>query len=45
MVLKYGMEMAQVTKLVPCKTDGRLLLSGFEAVVTLTRVIRHTVVH
>jgi len=32
-------------KLVPCGTDGRLLLSGFQAVVTLTltldRVIRH----
>jgi len=23
-------------KLVPCGTDGRLLLSGFQAVVTLT---------
>jgi len=38
-----------VKKLVPCGTDGRLLLSGFQAVVTLTltldRVIRHTVVH
>jgi len=36
-------------KLVPCGTDGRLLFSGFQAVVTLTltlyRVIRHTVVH
>ena len=36
-------------KLVPCGTDVRLLLSGFQAVVTLTltldRVIRHTVVH
>jgi len=36
-------------KLVPCGTDGRLLLSGFQAVVTLTltldRVIRHTVVY
>jgi len=34
-------------KLVPYGTDGRLLLSGFQAVVTLTLdwVIRHTVVH
>jgi len=36
-------------KLVPCGTDGRLLLSGLQALVTLTltldRVIRHTVVH
>jgi len=36
-------------KLVPCGTDGRLLLSGFQVLVTLTltldRVIRHTVVH
>jgi len=36
-------------KLVPCGTDGRLLLSGFQALVILTltldRVIRHTVVH
>ena len=36
-------------KLVPCRTDGRLLWSGFQAVVTLTltlnRVIRHSVVH
>jgi len=36
-------------KWVLCGTDGRLLLSGFQAVVTLTltldRVIRHTVVH
>ena len=35
-------------KLVLCGTDGRLLLSGFQAVVTLTltldRVIRHAVV-
>jgi len=33
--------------LVPCGTDGRLLLSGFEALVTSTldRVIRHTVMH
>ena len=38
-----------IVKLVPCGTDGRHLLSGFQAVVTLTltlyRVIRHTVVH
>jgi len=36
---------SSVKKLVPCGTDGRLLLSGFQAVVTLTldRVIRHTV--
>jgi len=37
------------SKLEPCGTDGRLLLSGFQALVTLTltldRVIRHTVVH
>jgi len=36
-------------ELVPCGTDGRLLLSGIQAVVTLTltldRVIRYTVVH
>ena len=36
-------------KIVPCRTDGRLLLSGFQAIVTLTltldQVIRHTVVH
>jgi len=34
-------------KLVPCGTDGPLLLSGFQALVTLTldRVIWHTVVH
>ena len=34
-------------KLVLCGTDGRLLLSGFQAVVTLTLywVIRHTVMH
>jgi len=35
-------------KLVPCGTDGWLLLSGFQALVTLTltldRVIRHTIV-
>jgi len=35
--------------LAPCGTDGRLLLSGFQLLVTLTltldRVIRHTVVH
>jgi len=34
-------------KLVPCGTDGRLLLTGFQGVVTLIlyRVIRHTVMH
>jgi len=36
-------------KLAPCGTDDRLLLSGFQLLVTLTltldRVIRHTVVH
>ena len=36
-------------QLVPCGTDGPLLLSGFQALVTLTltsdRVIWHTVVH
>jgi len=35
--------------LVPCGTDGRLLLSGFQALMTLTltldRVTRHTVMH
>ena len=35
--------------LAPCGTDGRLLLSGFQLLVTLTltldRVIQHTVVH
>jgi len=35
--------------LAPCGTNGRLLLSGFQLVVTLTltldRVIRHTIVH
>ena len=41
----------QNIKFVPCRTDGRLLLSGFQALMTLTltltldRVIRHTVVH
>jgi len=38
-----------VTQLVPCENDGRLLLGGFQTLVTLTltlnRVIRHTVVH
>jgi len=36
-------------KLFPCGSDGRILLSGFQAVVTLTLtldpVLRHTVVH
>jgi len=34
-------------KLVPCGTDSRLLLSGFQAVVTLTldQVIQHPLVH
>jgi len=36
-------------KLVPCGIDGRLLLSGFQAVVTLTltldQVTQHVVVH
>ena len=35
--------------LAPCGTDGRLLLSGFQLLVTVTvtldRVIRHTVMH
>jgi len=35
--------------LVPCGTDGRLLLSGFQLLVTLTltldRAIWHTIVH
>ena len=41
------MEKLNLTKLVPCGTDGRLLFSGFEAVMTMTlyRVIRHTVLH
>jgi len=36
-----------IKNLVPCGTDGRLLLSGFQALMTLTldRVIRHTFVH
>ena len=38
-----------IIKLVPCRTDGRLLLSGFQALVTLTLtldwVIRHTIAH
>ena len=34
-------------KLVPCGTNGRLLLSGFQALVTLTldQVIWHTIMH
>jgi len=40
---------ARIKKLVPCGTDSRLVLSGFQALVTLTltldRVIRHTVMH
>jgi len=34
-------------KLAPGVTDGRLPLSGFQSVVTLTldRIIRHTIVH
>jgi len=34
-------------KLVPCGTDSQLLLSGFQALVTLTLdyVIQHTIVH
>jgi len=40
---------ALAMQLVRCGTDGRLLLSGFYAVVTLTltlyRVIRHAIVH
>ena len=38
-----------IKNLVPCRTDSRLLLSGFQLLVTLTltldQVIRHTVVH
>jgi len=38
-----------ISKLVPCRTDDLLLLSGFEAVVTLTlildRVIQHIIMH
>jgi len=45
---KYN-NMQAWSKLVPCGTDGRFLLCGFQALVTLTltldRVIRHTVVH
>jgi len=41
--------MAKEKKLAPCGTDGRLLLSGFQLLMTLTltldQVIRHTVVH
>ena len=33
------------TKLVPCGTDGRLLLSGFQALVTLTLDRVHIAVH
>jgi len=40
---------SKIQKIVPCGTDGLLLLSGFQAVVSLTltldRVIRHTIVH
>ena len=43
------MQWKKAEKLVPCRTDGRLLLSGFQALLTLTltldRVIWHTVVH
>jgi len=39
----------RIKKLVPCGIDGRLLLSGFQAVVTLTltldQVTQHAVVH
>jgi len=38
-----------VLNLAPCGTNGRLLLSGFQLLVTLTltldQVIRHTIVH
>jgi len=41
--------MFNIQKLVPCRTDGRLLLSGFQAVMTLTVtlywVIWHTFTH
>jgi len=38
---------ANKQNLAPCGTDGRLLLNGFQLLMTLTlhRVIRHTVVH
>ena len=40
---------SNIKNLAPCGTDGRLLLSGFQLLLTLTltldRVIRHTVVH
>ena len=38
---------AKFKNLVPCGTDGRLLLSSFQLLVTLTLdwVIRHTIVH
>jgi len=43
-ISKYGIP--KIKKLVPCGTDGRLLLSGFKVVVTFTltlyRVIQHT---
>ena len=46
---RSNLQCFMATKLVRCVTDGRLLLSGFQALVTLTltfnRVIRHTVVH
>ena len=29
-------------KLVPCGTDGRLLLSGFQSLMTLTLTLEHT---
>jgi len=42
-------EKNKTKNLVLCGTDGRLLLSGFQVLVTLTLtldwVIRHTVVH
>ena len=44
-----GVSKSQTEKLVPCGTDGRLILSGFQALATLTLtldwVIQHTVVH
>jgi len=49
-VLQYNTQYLS-KNLAPCGTDGRLLLSGFQLLVTLTltltldQVIRHTVVH
>jgi len=46
-LLTAQQHITEYEKLVPCGTDGRLLLSGFRAFMTstLVRVIRNTVVH